>query len=156
LFGSGLARPLRDDAAAWVDAINAGGKPLLALDVPSGLDSDTGHVAGVAVRAAATTCFVAWKRGLFTGQAADCCGQLSLHTLGLPENWYAAQTADAHVLPKPSLPPRPRNSHKGLYGHVLVVGGDHGMGGAVRMAGEAALRTGAGLVSVATRGEHLG
>src|SRR5699024_4412984 len=81
---------------------------------------------------------------------------LSLHTLGLPENLYAAQTADAHVLPKPSLPPRPRNSHKGLYGHVLVVGGDHGMGGAVRMAGEAALRTGAGLVSVATRGEHLG
>src|SRR5699024_4385515 len=117
LFGSGLARPLRDDAATWVDAVNASGKPLLALDVPSGLDSDTGHVAGAAVRAAATACFVAWKRGLFTGQAADCCGQLSLHTLGLPNRLYTAQTVDAHVLSEPSLPPRPRNSHKGLYGH---------------------------------------
>src|SRR5699024_10931642 len=83
LFGSGLTRPLRDRAAAVVASLNAGGCPVLALDVPSGLDSDTGRATGSVIRAAATASFVAWKRGLFTGAAADCCGALSLHTLGL-------------------------------------------------------------------------
>ncbi|HET7299940.1 MAG TPA: NAD(P)H-hydrate dehydratase [Oleiagrimonas sp.] len=155
LYGSGLTRPLRDDAATLVETINASGKPVLALDVPSGLNANTGTADGAVIRASATTCFVAWKRGLFTGQAADCCGTLSLHTLGLPDTVQATQEADAILLSQTALPARSRDSHKGRYGHVLVIGGDHGMGGAARLAGEAALRSGAGLVSVATRGEHV-
>ncbi len=155
LFGSGLARPLRGEAAALVEAVRAADRPVLALDVPSGLDADTGSAAGAVVRADATASFVAWKRGLFTGRAADCCGALSLHRLGLPGAVQATQQADAELLAGQSLPPRSRDSHKGRYGHVLVVGGDHGTGGAARLAGEAALRTGAGLVGVATRGEHV-
>ncbi len=155
LFGSGLSRPLHGSAGAWVDAINASGKPVLALDVPSGLDADTGTATGPVVRARATACFVAWKRGLFTGQAAGCCGALSLHPLHLPGEAWRGQTPDARLLATACLPPRDRNSHKGRFGHVLVVGGEHGMGGAVRLAGEAALRVGAGLVSVATRGRHV-
>jgi NAD(P)H-hydrate epimerase len=155
LFGSGLSRPLREDAAALVDAIGASGKPVLALDVPSGLNADTGTATGSVIAAAATTTFVAWKRGLFTGEATDCCGVLSLHPLDLPRSVHATQAPDATLLADVSLPPRQQNSHKGRYGHVLVIGGDYGTGGAVRLAGEAALRSGAGLVSVATRAEHV-
>ncbi|HEX7338405.1 MAG TPA: NAD(P)H-hydrate dehydratase [Rhodanobacteraceae bacterium] len=155
LFGSGLTRPLHGAAAEAVQAIQAGGRPVLALDVPSGLDADTGHAAGDVVHAEATATFVAWKRGLFTGMAADACGALSLHTLDLPALVWSTQAADAVLLRAEPLPPRPRDSHKGRYGHVLVIGGDRGTGGAVRLAGEAALRTGAGLVSVATRPEHV-
>ncbi len=156
LFGSGLSRPLRDPAAAWVAQINAAGRPVLALDVPSGLDSDTGHAGGAVVRAAATPSFVAWKRGLFTGMATGLCGELSLHTLGLPDSAWTTQIPDAALLPAAALPARERNAHKGRYGHVLVIGGDLGTGGAARLVGAAALRVGAGLVSVATRAEHVG
>ncbi|HET7267637.1 MAG TPA: NAD(P)H-hydrate dehydratase [Oleiagrimonas sp.] len=156
LFGSGLSRPLHGTAADVVAQINAGGRPVLALDIPSGLDSDTGHAAGAAVRAAATTSFVAWKRGLFTAAAPEYCGALSLHTLGLPAEVAATQVPAAQLLSGMSSPRRERTAHKGRYGHVLVVGGDHGMGGAARLAAEAALRVGAGLTSVATRAEHVG
>ncbi|HEX7341819.1 MAG TPA: NAD(P)H-hydrate dehydratase [Rhodanobacteraceae bacterium] len=155
LFGSGLARPLQGAAADAVGAINAADRPVLALDVPSGLDADTGHAAGAAVRAQATASFVAWKRGLFTGDAGNHCGVLSLHTLGLPDALRVSQVPDARLWRVTGLPPRERVGHKGLYGHVLAVGGDHGMGGAIRLAAEAALHTGAGLVSVATRSEHV-
>lgn len=155
LFGSGLSRPLQGPVAALVEALNGSGRPLLALDVPSGLDADHGVPTGPVVHADATACFVAWKRGLFTGTAADCCGALSLHTLDLPEAAWEAVAPDARLIDAPALPPRTRDSHKGRYGHVLVVGGEHGTGGAVRLAGEAALRMGAGLVSVATRAAHV-
>lgn len=155
LFGSGLSRPLRHGVEQLVEAINAAGVPVLALDVPSGLDADTGMAGGAVVHAQATACFVAWKRGLFTGQAADWCGQRSLHTLGLPERMRDVEVPDAVLMAPAPLPARERDSHKGRYGHVLVVGGESGTGGAVRLAGEAALRGGAGLVSVATRAAHV-
>src|SRR5690625_1332104 len=155
LFGSGLSRPLHGAAADVVAAINAGGRPVLALDIPSGLDADTGHASGAAVRAAATASFVAWKRGLFTGMAPEYCGALSLHSLGLPAAVAATAAPVAELLSATAPIRRERTAHKGRYGHVLVIGGDHGMGGAARLAAEAALRTGAGLTSVATRGEHV-
>ncbi len=158
LFGTGLARPVEGVARAFIERINASGRPVLALDVPSGVSADTGDVLGIAIRAAATITFVAHKRGLFTGAALDHCGELILDTLGLPETLYTLSSADAHLLdPREMLhwlPPRLRDAHKGIFGHVLAVGGDYGMGGAIRLAGEAALRVGAGLVSVATRAEH--
>lgn len=156
LFGSGLRRAPTGVAAQWIGALNATAAPVLALDVPSGLDSDNGAQPGCAVHAAVTVCFIAWKRGLFTHQAVDCCGDLYLDTLQLAAPLYAQAAPDAALLQPHALPPRARSSHKGDNGHVLVVGGDHGFGGAVRLVGEAALRSGAGLVSVATRKVHVG
>ncbi|WHZ20745.1 MAG: NAD(P)H-hydrate epimerase/ ADP-dependent (S)-NAD(P)H-hydrate dehydratase [Rhodanobacteraceae bacterium] len=156
LFGSGLNRAPSGDAAALIAAVNAQPKPVLALDVPSGLDSDTGVAFAPCVRATATVCFVGWKRGLFTAQGPDQCGERTLATLDIPERIYAQADPDAVLLTPQALPPRHRDSHKGRYGHVLAIGGDLGAGGAVRMCGEAAARVGAGLVSIATREANVG
>lgn len=155
LYGSGLDRAPEASVAALIERINASGKPVLALDVPSGLDADRGTCPGAAVRANVTVCFIAAKRGLYTGVASDHVGELELDMLQLPTSLWQAQPADGELLRATSLPPRPRVAHKGDHGHLLVVGGDHGMGGAIRLCGEAALRAGAGLVSVATRDAHV-
>lgn len=156
LFGSGLNRAPAGDAATWITAVNAQSRPVLALDVPSGLDSDTGVAFEPCLRATATVCFVGWKRGMFTAQGPDQCGERSLATLDVPAPTYTHAEPDATLLVPRALPPRPRDSHKGRYGHVLAIGGDLGAGGAVRMCGEAAARVGAGLVSIATREANVG
>lgn len=152
LLGIGLTRAVEGRMAAMVERINAlaaTGLPVLALDVPSGLDSDTGVVRGVAVRATQTLSFIALKPGLLTLDGPDHCGQLHCAKLDL----------DAAVLHAPeggllsaaaleALPQRPRNFHKGHAGNVVVVGGAAGMVGAVILAGRAALRCGAGKVFV--------
>lgn len=155
LFGSGLNRAPEGDAAMLIQRLNAQTRPVLALDVPSGLSSDTGVAFEPCVRAAATVCFVAWKRGLFTAQAFDHTGERELAELEIPGSLYAQHPPDAHLLGARGLPKRVRDSHKGRYGHVLAIGGDHGAGGSIRLAAEAALRVGAGLVSVATREAHV-
>jgi NAD(P)H-hydrate epimerase len=159
LFGIGLTRAVEGAARDWIEKLNAGRGPVLALDVPSGLDADTGFAPGPVVRAAATITFLADKRGLHTGVAADCTGDIAVDALELSEEIRARALCDARLLDAAeiaaALPPRARDGHKGRYGHVLAIGGDHGMGGAIRLAGEAAMRTGAGLVSVATRAEHV-
>jgi NAD(P)H-hydrate epimerase len=159
LFGIGLSRALDGMACAWVLRMNSSLVPVFSLDVPSGVDADTGWVPGAAVHAAATLSFVACKRGLYTGSAPACCGEIMFDTLGLPDTWYTNSHSDAHLLDASALrawlAPRPRDAHKGLFGHVLAIGGDVGMGGAIRLCGEAALRVGAGLVSVATQPEHV-
>ena len=155
LYGIGLNRALESSIATLIECINAMDTPVLALDVPSGINADSGRQLGAAVRADVTVTFIANKRGLNTGQFADYAGLLEVATLGVPEDVYAAARPDAQLLAVDSLPPRPRYANKGNNGHVLVIGGDHGMAGAVRMAGESALRTGAGLVSVATRAGHI-
>jgi NAD(P)H-hydrate epimerase len=156
LFGSGLNRAPDGHAATLIEALNAQSKPVLALDVPSGLAADTGVAFEPCVRATATVCFVGWKRGLFTAQGPDRCGERSLSTLDIPAYAFASMVADATLLVPEALPARPRDSHKGRYGHVLAIGGDLGAGGAVRMCAEAAARVGAGLVSVATREANVG
>jgi len=156
LFGSGLNRAPAGDAAMLIAAVNAQSRPVLTLDVPSGLDSDTGVAFEPCLRATVTVCFVGWKRGLFTAQGPDQSGERSLATLDIPTPAYAHAEADATLLMPQALPIRARDSHKGRYGHVLAIGGDLGAGGAVRMCGEAAARVGAGLVSVATREANVG
>ena len=160
IFGTGLARPPDGPARDWIERLNAAGNRVLALDVPSGVDADSGAVPGVAIHAAATAGFVAHKRGLFTGAALEHRGALSLDTLGIPASVFDATRPDARCLSaryiEERLPQRAKNAHKGNFGHVLAIGGDHGFGGAIRLAGEAALRCGAGLVSVATRAENVG
>ena len=155
LYGTGLRRAPEAPAASLIEAIHASGTPVQALDVPSGLDADTGRVPGAAIRATVTVSFIAAKRGLHTGHAADHVGALELDSLGLPDALWQDVTPDARLLVAAQLPPRSRDAHKGSNGHVLALGGEHGMAGAIRLCGEAALRAGAGLVSVATRVEHL-
>lgn len=157
LFGTGLKRPLDGLAAELVG--RSAGRPVLALDVPSGLDADTGTCTGACVRADATVSFVAWKRGLFTADAIDQCGARELATLDLPQAAYEGIAVDAELADAcigRALPPRRANVNKSRFGHVLALGGDHGYGGAIRLTGEAALRCGAGLVSIATRAAHVG
>ena len=160
LFGTGLSRPAAGAAADAIDAMNAAPGPILAVDVPSGLDPDTGSVRGRAVRASLTVTFIAPKRGLLTGAGPDHAGRVECDPLGVPPALRdrvppAAERLDYDALPEhPCLGPRPRGAHKGDHGHVLVVGGERGFAGAVRLAAEAAARVGAGLVSVATRAAH--
>ena len=161
LFGTGLARAVQGEPAAAIEAMNAAAAPVLALDVPSGLDADTGRMHGPAVRAGLTVTFIARKRGLYTGEGPEHCGEIELDTLGVPPPLFervpaTARSLDYDTLPERSrhLAPRPRGAHKGSHGHVLVVGGERGFAGAARLAAEAAARIGAGLVSVATREAH--
>jgi len=159
LLGTGLDRAVEGRFADAVSAVNAVEGPVLAVDVPSGLNADTGALMGPAVRADVTTTFVGMKCGLLTGRGPEFCGTVLYDSLGVPGDVFRDMEPKARRVTvrdaEDVLAPRPRDAHKGLYGHVLVVGGGPGMPGAARMAGEAALRTGAGLVSVATRVEHV-
>ena len=155
LYGIGLNRAPERSVATLIEHINARGVPVLALDLPSGLNADSGHAPGAVVRADVTVTFIAGKRGLHTGRSADLVGVLELASLGVPDSVYVGIRPDAQLLAADALPPRSRYANKGDNGHVLVIGGEHGMAGAVRLAGESALRGGAGLVSVATRVGHV-
>lgn len=148
LLGTGTARSLEGPLATAVRWMNACGRPVLALDVPSGLDADTGAVRGVAVRAARTLTFIALKPGLLTLDGPDHVGDVELADLGLDAQARAAASGtriDARALCA-ALPPRRRNSHKGSHGAVGIVGGAPGMAGAVLLAARAALLAGSGRV----------
>lgn len=155
LFGIGLTRDVTDRAAALIARINDGGAPVLAVDVPSGLDSDTGRVHGCAVRATHTLTFIALKPGLLTLDGPDCCGELHLSTLGLDVPALLAPhgtTLGGGDL-RDLLPARAANTHKGTYGSVGIVGGATGMVGAALLAGRAALKLGSGRVYLGLLGE---
>lgn len=159
LVGLGLNVQVRPECALLIEQINQTGLPVLAIDLPSGLDADTGADHGAVVKADITITFIGVKRGLLTGRGPAVCGQVVLADLDIPSDLYAQQEASCEQLHLIDLlellPPRSADAHKGNFGHVLVIGGDHGYGGAVIMAAEAAARSGAGLVSVATRPEHI-
>jgi NAD(P)H-hydrate epimerase len=159
LLGIGLDRPLDAKFAAAVKALNASKAPILALDIPSGLHADSGLPLGDAVRAAVTITFVGLKQGLYLGSACDYTGRVELADLGLPSS---AATDLAPPLARlamddieRALPRRPRSAHKGTSGRLLLLGGGPGMPGAIRLAAEAALRTGAGLVYVAAHRDSV-
>ena len=156
LLGIGLDRPVTGLYALAIQTINKSIARVIAVDNPSGLNADTGHVMGFAVKADCTVTFIGLKQGLFTGNAASYCGEISYASLGVPDSIFGGNSPSASRVIKKPLPIRDRCSHKGNYGHVLIVGGDFGYSGAVKMAGEAALRVGTGLVSIATRKEHAG
>lgn len=159
LLGTGLDRELEGAPRAAVEAINSAARPVVSLDMPSGLHADTGRIMGDAIRADLTVCFIGLKLGLFTGRGPAFAGDVVFAGLGVPARLEEGLEPAARRLDTPLLGDwlsrRPRDAHKGHFGHVLVIGGDVGMAGAARLAGEAALRAGAGLVSVATRPGHL-
>ncbi|HHI77107.1 MAG TPA: NAD(P)H-hydrate dehydratase, partial [Gammaproteobacteria bacterium] len=158
LLGTGLDRPLAGDWLAAVEAMNASGRPVVAVDVPTGLHADGGRVLGAAVQATATPTFIGRKFGLYTGAGPDHAGDVVFHDLGVPADIGAGMEPLAWLIDpvwaRAMLPLRSRTAHKGCFGHVLVIGGQPGMGGAAQLAGRAALRSGAGLVSLATAPEH--
>ncbi len=158
LLGSGLEREVGGKFADAVAAINEHPAQVMALDIPTGISGDSGEVLGCAVRADLTMTFVGLKLGLFLDQAPNYRGELQFDGLQVPEDVSAKVRPDFRRIDdaqlRYALPPRRRAAHKGDFGHVLVVGGGAGMPGAVRLCGEAALRAGAGRVSIATDPSH--
>jgi hydroxyethylthiazole kinase-like uncharacterized protein yjeF len=149
LFGIGLSRPIEGKYAKLVEYVNAQACPVLALDIPSGLHSDTGQVLGCAVRATHTITFIGLKPGLLTLDGPDCCGQLSVAELQVdPSSVRAGGWIAEPALFAGTLKSRPKNFHKGMAGSLAVIGGASGMAGAALLAGRAALRLGAGRVYV--------
>ena len=158
IFGTGLRGTVRDPIAAIINAINRLPTPILSVDLPSGLDADTGHPLGTCIQADRTVTIGLPKRGLLMHPGAELTGKLEVVDIGFPAqvvdaqdikvNWTSATQAAQW------MPPRPLSSHKGSYGRVLVVAGSTGMTGAAALASEAALRAGAGLVTLATP-KHL-
>ena len=158
LLGTGLRREVSAEWADWINAVNQAGKPVVAVDVPSGLMADTGNIAGCAIRADHTVCFIGLKQGMFTAQANDVCGEIIFNDLALPEQVFSQVKADALLMAAvdySKLPERKASSNKGNFGHVLIVGGNVNMPGAIILAATAALRAGAGLVTVVTVAENL-
>lgn len=158
LFGTGLSREVEAEGRAAIEAMNASRRPVLALDIPSGLQADTGRVLGVAVRAQATVTFIGLKAGLFTGEGRTYAGEILFDALGVPTEIYSALAPHACRLTETGLrgllPLRARSAHKGDAGFVVIVGGDRGMPGAAQLSGRAALRAGAGLAILATHPAH--
>ena len=151
LYGTGLSRALEGVPLSAVQRINESGLPVIAVDMPSGVDGASGQVLGAAVRADVTVTFHRAKHGhmLFPGRALA--GRLIVADIGILPEWDGAQgidvleDADARAL----LPSRPKDGHKGTFGHVLCVAGSEGMAGAAALCARAAQRAGAGLVTVA-------
>ena len=155
LLGTGLKGEVRPQQAAAIELINRSQGPVVALDIPSGICGDRGRVLGTAVRADVTLTFVGRKRGLYTGAAVDYCGTVLFDDLGIPSAVYRRVLPLSRQLNLSNLlaglpASRARSTHKGHNGHVLVIGGAPGLGGAALLAARAAARCGAGLVSMAT------
>lgn len=160
LLGTGLKGEVRSPYRELIEQINESETPVIAIDGPSGLCAETGQPLGLAVEAQQSVTFIGRKVGLYTGQARHYTGPVAFDDLGVPGEIYQEVGSPRGRLLHWSIQSRclPRLSpcaHKGHMGRILVVGGDLGMGGAGLLAAEAALRSGSGLVYLATRGEHV-
>jgi NAD(P)H-hydrate epimerase len=161
LLGTGIDREVGGKFQQAITYLNQLDCPIMAIDIPSGLNADTGSVMGCAVRSQNTVTFVGRKRGMYTADGPDHCGHTGFDGLAIPPEVADGACGSSGILLSPDfltglLTPRLRNSHKGSYGHVLGVGGIEGMSGAIRLCGEAALRSGAGKVTLATDPVHAG
>jgi NAD(P)H-hydrate epimerase len=157
VLGIGYSGPLRKDIARAIGAIRAAGRPVLALDVPSGLNADTGLVSDAAVRADVTVTFIAQKLGLWINAGPAHAGAVLLENLGVDTTVAGAPVLErmSESCLRAALPRRSREAHKGSAGHVMVLGGGPGMAGAARLAAEAALSAGAGRVTVCAAPESV-
>jgi hydroxyethylthiazole kinase-like uncharacterized protein yjeF len=151
MLGTGIQGKLREPYLSTIKRINANKVPVLSIDIPTGVEANTGFVHNEAVRANITTTFVGHKKGLYTGDAASYRGRVKLFTLGIPERFY--EKHEFHLFSqnwfslKHLLKPRAITCHKGLFGHTIVIGGFEGMSGAAILASTAAARCGSGLTS---------
>lgn len=153
IYGNGFHGKVSEKVGRVIEVLNNSGKPIVAVDVPSGLEAGTGRVNGPCIRAHYTVTFGLPKLGLFLEPGADHAGEITVADISLPGVLVEKVAPQRHLITaecvKEWLPPRPAPSHKGNFGRVLVIAGSRGMTGAAGLAGEAALRSGAGLVTVA-------
>jgi len=160
MLGTGLDREVSGAWAVAIEEINRHPAPVFALDIPSGLHADSGRVMGAAIQASASMSFIGLKQGMFTGQGPDCCGEIAFDALEIPAEIYARQPISTQRIDWNRLcrriAPRRRSANKGDFGHLLAIGGGPGYPGAIRLAAEAAARSGAGLVTLATHRDHAG
>ncbi len=158
LLGTGLDREVTGKWREVINAINHCNTPVLSLDIPSGLNADTGQIMGCAVNADTMISFIGLKQGLFTGQGVEYAGDVHFNNLDVPKGVGTKVNSMTEQITlddlQSFLTARSKSSHKGRFGHVLVVGGDNGFAGAARLCAEAAARTGAGLISLATHANH--
>lgn len=158
VFGTGLNQTVSQSYADVIDWLNQQPVPVIAVDIPSGLNGSTGKIEGVAVRAVKTISILALNTGLYTLDGKDCCGEVVYESLGVPETVYQSIEPDGELLNAESMQQlqlnRLNNSHKGRFGHVIAAGGQAGMLGAVLLAGRAILKSGAGSVTVVTDSVH--
>lgn len=158
MLGIGLKNEVKEPFLSAINTINSAHAVVYALDCPSGLDADSGKPLGTAIKATSTVSFIGLKNGLFLGEGLEYSGEIYCASLDLPESLFNTQDYICNLTPtifSRFLQARSPLSHKGHFGHVLIIGGDYGFAGAPLLAGMAALRTGAGLVSIATRPEHI-
>lgn len=155
MLGTGINRSPSGIVADMIRAANGGGCPIVALDVPSGLDSDTGFAHVPCIEALLTVTFIARKVGCYTADGRDCCGRVVYESLDIPEDVFSTMEPTAGTIPPFAPMPRKRNTHKRDYGDLAILGGSNGMLGAVLLAGRAALRAGCGLVTVASIRAHV-
>lgn len=158
LLGTGLARDVSPEWREWIRTINQSSKLVVSVDVPSGLYANTGAIAGDCINANHTVSFIGLKQGMFTAQANDVCGEILFDDLALDAGIYSQVKSDAKLIQQVDytlLPKRQSSSHKGRFGHVLIAGGNKSMPGAIILAAKAALRTGAGLLTIVTVSENL-
>ena len=159
LLGTGLSGEVEGSIKQAIKAMNTASQPVMALDIPSGISADTGAMLGTAVEAACTVTFIGDKIGLHTGDAPAYTGDIDFRPLGVKAQAFfdippTAWRLDDALLGE-AFTPRSRTSHKGSLGHVLVMGGAPGFGGAALLASQAAARLGAGKVTLATAHEHI-
>jgi NAD(P)H-hydrate epimerase len=159
MLGTGLNSEVTGLYKQAILLCNQSTAPILAIDIPSGLSANTGQPFGVAIKAECTATFIGVKQGMLTGDGRNYCGEVFYDDLGITADIYDQVPVNAKKLNINTvlkfIKPRTLSAHKGLYGHVLLIGGDNGYGGAILIAAEAAARMGAGLVSVATQPEHV-
>ncbi len=157
IIGIGLYDNIREPYATVINQINYSNIPVMAIDIPSGLNSDTGKIMGYCIRAAITVTFIGKKFGMMTADGVDVCGRIILHTLNLSEYLGApAAMLLSNTMKNYRLPRRLANCYKNQFGHILIIGGNIGMPGSVCLAAEAALRVGAGLVTIVTQSCYAG
>ncbi|MBQ4798632.1 NAD(P)H-hydrate dehydratase [Pseudoalteromonas sp. MMG006] len=158
MLGTGIKSSVRDNFAKIINEINAYNKPVLSIDVPSGISSDTGQPLGIAIQASKTITFVGIKQGLTTAAGKQHCGQLIFDDLNIGPAFFELATSSGTLININSfkkLGARSLNSHKGTHGKLLCVGGNEGTAGAIRLTSEAALRAGAGMVRVYTHSSSI-
>ena len=158
LLGTGLKGEVHSDYYKAIVEINRTRTPVLSIDMPSGFDGGSGAVMGAAVEADVTITYIGIKRGMLTAAGKHHCGEIVFESLGLPDEAFQNIHPVAELMSIDSFLPRPQrnqSSHKGNYGHLLIVGGNRGMGGAALLAAKAAARMGVGLISVATHRDNI-
>lgn len=158
MLGTGVHGDVGGKYADVIRSVNDQQTDVFSIDIPSGLNANTGMPQGLAIKACLTMTYVGFKQGLITGDGPEYSGEIVFSDLNLPKALYDMRSPSGYRLDYPTLskllPKRLRNAHKGDFGHVVLMGGAPGMPGAIRLAGEAAGRTGAGRVTVVTHPEH--